>query len=191
MRFLVFPSRSDGRHGLLVEQDGLRRGFYSAEAGAWVIVDGQMAPTVGGLPMHPFLYNGEPAWHGAAGAVFKSASNVWIFNPSGFREPYAEKDLDGETWIGDGWWLLSDRPSKSNPAPTATPRGTLLNGEAPQPPDVTWAWPRWEKTAGVPIESLAGIYRSFDRNDGGPGRIDVSAPKGGIRAWVAEVALWR
>ena len=192
MRFLVFPSSG----GLLVERNGSRRGFYSDLVRTWVIVDPQnLAPHVevngSSLPMHPLLYNDEPAWRSSTAAVFKSATDGWIYNPSGLYEPEAYKDVDGTTWIGDGWWHLSGAPTKFAPAPTATARGTILNQTDPAPPVIAWKWPRWERTVSGQGADFAGDYEAFDRT-GAPTLIRVAAPAGApARAWHAEVALWR
>lgn len=194
MRFLVFPSRSYGDPGLLVEEDGSRRGFFSDFASAWVIVEPtHLAPHIEidgtALPLHFLLYDGAPAWKNS-GAVFHSISDGWIYNPGGLREPLAYKDVDGTTWLGDGWWKLSGEPTKSAPSPTATPRGTILNQQSPTVPVVRWTWPRWERTVSGQGADFAGDYAALDRT-GAPDLIRVAAPAARTRAWHAEVALWR
>ena len=201
MRMLVFPSRSGAYPFLLVGAtpgvDGGWRCFFSPHVNAWVIVQSSdLAPhlEVDGetMTLQADTYNGEPAWlDGHLGAVFKSVTGDWIYNPSGLFEPQAELDVDGTTWLGDGWWLLSSAPCKATPRPAATARGTMIGqGTAPV---LVWVWPRWEMLLPSQDEHapFAGRYVRQDRSDGYSLFI-VDAPSGRpMRAWHAEVALWR
>ena len=150
MPFLISPSRINGQRGFLFDAKAGLRCFYDESLYTWVIVDEEHTTPVVKigedieLPLRNYLYNGERVWDGYGGAVFKSVTDGWIYNPAGVVEPCAEKDLDGETWIGDGWWHAG-KPNPDYPEITCEPKGTFLNeGEAPEVPVLKWRWPRWE-----------------------------------------------
>ncbi len=149
MAFIVAPALSDGVPGFLFDERAGLRCFYDEGVGTWVIVDGDHPTpvvTVGGeeLGLQAYRYNGERVWGGSY-YVFCSVTDGWIASRVGVREPAAEKDVDGTTWIGDAWWKIPYEPCADVPTQTAEPKGTLLNeDEAEEAPEILWTWPRWE-----------------------------------------------
>ena len=161
MPFLIAPSRINGQHGFLFDEKKDLRCFYDETIYSWVIVDtSHTAPIIKvgenyELALRNYLYNDQPVWENYGGAVFNSITDGWIYNPDGLAEPYAEKDLDGETWIGDGWWKIS-KPNPDYPDITARPKGTFLNeSESQEPPVLKWWWPRWQWNADLGGRSRA------------------------------------
>ena len=148
MSFIIAPSRINGQPGFMFDWNENLRCFYDGDLYTWVIVDTEhTTPVVEAgdqtLRLCDYLYNGEPVW-ASYGALFNSVTDGWIYNPRGLAEPYAEKDVDGVTWIGDGWWAAG-RPSGRYPEIACEPKGTYLNeGEGGTPPTLVWKWPRWE-----------------------------------------------
>lgn len=148
MPFKIAPARINREQGFLFDERERLRCFYDGSLYNWVVVDTDHATPVvkigdQELLMQPYLYNGEPVW-GYYGSVFNSVTDGWIYHPSGLAEPYAVKDVDGETWIGDGWWKAG-KPNPDYPEIVCEPKGTFLNeGEAEEPPVLKWWWPRWE-----------------------------------------------
>ena len=177
MPFLAAPYGKDSLlRAFLFDQTAHLRCFRDSQTDRLVIVaDDKLAPVVRvgnvSLSEQTTLYNGSVWWKAADGsaAVFRSASDGWIYNPDGLVEPFAELDLDGETWIGDGWWKLSDEPTLAAPRPTATARGIYLNAsENAQPPVVEWLWRRWERSARL-SGSSAIPYGVYEPKDGASG----------------------
>lgn len=148
MPFLIAPSRYNGQPGFMFDWKAGLRCFYDDGLYTWIIVDEEHTTPVvmdGDRELHlrDFLYNGEPVW-GGYGILFNSVTDGWIYNPRGLVEPHAEKDLDGTTWIGDGWWKAG-KPSGQYPEIVCEPKGTYLNeGEGDDPPTLVWKWPRWQ-----------------------------------------------
>ena len=138
MPFLISPSRFNGQPGFMFDWKAELRCFYDDGLYTWIIVDEEHPTPVvmdGDRELHlrDFLYNGEPVW-GGYGILFNSVTDGWIYNPRGLVEPHAEKDLDGTTWIGDGWWKAG-KPSGQYPEIVCEPKGTSLNeGEGGDPP---------------------------------------------------------
>lgn len=170
MPFLIAPSRINGQRGFLFDKDEGLRCFYDESVYSWVIVDLEHTTSVVKvgddyeLSLRNYLYNGEPVWDSYGGAVFCSITDGWIYNPAGVYEPYAEKDVDGETWIGDGWWKAG-KPNPDYPEITCQPKGTFLNeGEAPEPPVLKWWWPRWQWNSDLGGRSREpwGVYEGKD-----------------------------
>ena len=170
MPFLIAPSRIHEQRGFLFDEKKGLRCFYDDSVNAWVIVDiAHPVPTIKvgesrELALRNYLYNDQPVWENYGGAVFNSVTDGWIYNPRGVAEPYAEKDVDGETWIGDGWWRAG-RPNPDYPEIQCEPKGTFLNGgEAEEPPVLKWWWPRWEWTEDLSGRSRApwGVYVGKD-----------------------------
>lgn len=169
MPFQIAPSRISGQPGFMFDEDERLRCLYDSSLYRWVIVDTEHATPVvkvgeeRTLALMPFLYNDQPVWR-FSGAVFNSVTDGWIYNPSGIYEPSAEKDIDGETWIGDGWWKAG-KPNPKYPEIVCEPRGTYLNdGAAETPPTLLWWWPRWEWTKDLSGRSQApwGVYAAKD-----------------------------
>ena len=167
MPFKIAPSRINGQPGFLFDEEERLRGFYDASLYRWVIVDTEHATPIvkvgeeRTLALMPFLYNDQPVW-GFSGAVFNSITDGWIYNPRGIYEPSAEKDLDGETWIGDGWWRAG-KPNPEYPEIVCEPRGTYLNeGAAETPPTLLWWWPRWEWEKAGSSRAPWGTYVAKD-----------------------------
>lgn len=166
MPFKIAPSRINGQPGFLFDEEERLRGFYDASLYRWVIVDTEH-PTpvvkIGDrmLSLQPYLYNDEPVWSGW-GTLFNSVANGWIYYPGTLYEPKAEKDLDGETWIGDGWWAAG-KPSGQYPEIVCEPKGTYLNeGEAETPLTLLWWWPRWEWEKAGSSRAPWGTYVAKD-----------------------------
>ena len=166
MPFKISPARINGQPGFLFDaQEGLRC-FYDESVYDWVIVDtDHTTPVVKvgdrELLLQPYLYNNSPVW-GYYGSVFNSVTEGWIYRPSGLAEPYAEKDIDGETWIGDGWWKAG-KPNPDYPEITCEPKGTFLNeGESQEPPVLTWWWPRWQWEKAGSSRAPWGTYVAKD-----------------------------
>ena len=167
MPFKIAPSRINLQPGFMFDEDAGLRCFYDGDLYRWVIVDTEHTTPIvkvdedRTLLMMPFLYNGEPVW-GYYGSVFNSVTDGWIYNPRGICEPSAEKDIDGETWIGDGWWKAG-RPNPEYPEIVCEPRGTYLNeGEAETPPTLTWWWPRWQWEKAGSSRAPWGTYVAKD-----------------------------
>ena len=221
MPFLIAPARINGQRGFLFDLDEKLRCFYDDGLRHWVVVDERhLAPVVGigednELTLRNYLYNGEPVWDGPEGAVFCSVSDGWMYNPEGLSEPYAEKDVDGETWIGDAWWKASGEPCAEEPEIECSPRGTLLNEEgedAPEPPTLFWRWPRWELERTGFIRTPWGVYTGRDGaeeiaprrtvgsqryRDGenrswvlSADRLSLAGPRGLVIRFVARDRLW-
>ena len=173
MQFLVASAKIDGGRGFFFDDEEELRCFRSSDLSAWIIVDiMHLSPVIkvdlGELWLLPYLYNGERVWAGSGGCVFKSVTDGWILTTSSPpAEPVAEKDLDGVTWIGDGWWQIGT-PNPFYPELECTPRGTNLNetnGATPTPPAVRWWWPRWEwESAGSSVAPW-GVYVAKDGAD--------------------------
>ena len=167
MPFKIAPSRINGQPGFLFDEEERLRGFYDASLYRWVIVDTEHATPIvkvgeeRTLALMPFLYNGEPVW-GFSGAVFNSITDGWIYNPSGIYEPSAEKDLDGETWIGDGWWKAG-KPNPEYPEIVCEPAGRYISdSEGQTPPTLLWWWPRWEWEKAGSSRAPWGTYVAKD-----------------------------
>ena len=168
MPFIISPARHEGTRGFLFDQTENLRCFFSKQTATWVIVDtDHLTPSIkvddSELQMRSFLYNGSSCWDGYGGSIFKSITDGWILRPNGgFAEPAAERDLDGTTWIGDAWWRVGT-PNPDYPELSLEPRGTLLNeGEADDPPVVTWWWPRWQWESAGRSRAPWGTYVGKD-----------------------------
>ncbi len=166
--FLIAPAAVNGQRGFLFDEKAKLRCFHDSGLSAWVIVDtDHPAPVIrkgedDELPMRAGLYNGKPCWEGY-GAVFFSVTDGWIFNPYGIAEPFAEKDVDGETWIGDGWWKLDGEPTGRYPEVECSPKGSFLNeGAEETPPVLRWWWPRWEWRREGSSRAPWGVYDAKD-----------------------------
>lgn len=195
MPFLIAPSRINGQHGFLFDEKKDLRCFYDETIYSWVIVDtSHTAPIIKvgenyELALRNYLYNDQPVWENYGGAVFNSITDGWIYNPDGLAEPYAEKDLDGETWIGNGWWKIS-KPNPDYPDITARPKGTFLNeSESREPPVLKWWWPRWQWNADLGGRSRApwGVYEGRDGAEDAAARRIVGSQlyrDGDRRDWV-------
>ena len=168
MSFFVMPAQIDGNAGFLYDREDQLRCFYSDELRNWIIVDNShpVSTIVVGnynMPREERLYNEHFVWFGyGAGAVFYSITeSEWIFNPNGLREPHAEKDLDGTTWVGDGWWGI-DGPIRSAQI-LCQARGTFLNSSSGAiAPTMSWKWPRWEWAAAGRSVWPFGVYVGKD-----------------------------
>ncbi len=166
MSFIIAPSSINGQPGFMFDWEAKLRCFYDKDLYTWVIVDDEhTTPVVEAgdetLRLRDYLYNGEPVW-GNYGAVFNSVADGWIYNPRGLVEPFAEKDLDGETWIGDGWWAAG-KPNGRYPEIACEPRGTFQNeGEGGDPPTLVWKWPRWQWEKAGSSRAPWGTYAGKD-----------------------------
>ena len=167
MPFKIAPSRINGQPGFLFDEEERLRGFYDASLYRWVIVDTEHATPIvkvgeeRTLALMPFLYNDQPVW-GFSGAVFNSITDGWIYNPSGIYEPSAEKDIDGETWIGDGWWKAG-KPNPEYPEIVCEPAGRYISdSEGLTPPTLLWWWPRWEWEKAGSSRAPWGTYVAKD-----------------------------
>ena len=167
MPFKIAPSRINGQPCFLFDEEERLRGFYDASLYRWVIVDTEHATPIvkvgeeRTLALMPFLYNDQPVW-GFSGAVFNSITDGWIYNPRGIYEPSAEKDIDGETWIGDGWWKAG-KPNPEYPEIVCEPAGRYISdSEGLTPPTLLWWWPRWEWEKAGSSRAPWGTYVAKD-----------------------------
>ena len=167
MPFKIAPANINGQRGFLFDENEKLRCFFDEDIYRWIIVDtNHTTPVVRvdgdrELSLQPYLYNDEPVWTGW-GTVFKSITDGWIYYPGTLAEPKAEKDVDGETWIGDGWWRAG-MPNPEYPEIVCEPRGTYLNeGEAETPPTLLWWWPRWQWEQAGSSRAPWGTYVAKD-----------------------------
>lgn len=170
MSFLVMPAGIGYAAGFLYDEDEDLRCFLDTdELNAWIIVDSshpcsRIESSNWYLSRWEHLYNGAPVWFSMYhGAVFQSITDGWIYNPAGLAEPYAEKDLDGVTWIGDGWWYIGEKPNATSPTVACTARGVFLNQNSNEPvPALVWKWARWQWTAAGRSNAPYGVYEGTD-----------------------------
>ena len=175
MPYLTFPTKKDTATGLLAQQNGMLRAFFSSYVNQWVIVDGStnFSPSIeiDGKTLQPchITYLGETVWRnvdsgsGYQGIIFKSASGAWVYRPSESlpEEPSAYYDIVDEEWKGDAWWELSTLPTMTATTCSLAPKGTYIN-DPPTAPTCAMVWPRWQRLGQQVSTAPYGEYLARD-----------------------------